>query len=292
MSNGYMTLFGAHRSRGARALLGATVALLALFLVSSGALGARGTRVAKRSYGYPYRNAPDCPEFGPSSRGCVLDRWSFYQGQCTSWVAYRLNQRSKLPFKNDFKGQHFGSATNWGNAARRARIAVNGTPAVGAVAWYSYGHVAYVEQVSPTVVVSEMNFDYHNGFRRIKIRPGKHWPTGFIHFKDLKTAAPDAPEPSQDAPAPTSPADTPPPTNTSPPSSSPPTSGPSNRLSNDGRLLASKNEYLRSADGRYRFVMQQDSNLVLYGPSGRALWPPTRLAAERRKLECRGTATL
>lgn len=47
---------------------------------------------------------------------------------------------------------------------------------------------------------------------------------------------------------------------------------PSNRLSNDERLLAADEQALRSADGRYRFVMQRDGNLVLYGPSGRALW--------------------
>jgi lysophospholipase L1-like esterase len=45
----------------------------------------------------------------------------------------------------------------------------------------------------------------------------------------------------------------------------------SDRLSNDGRLQAD-NAFLLSADGRYRFVMQRDGNLVLYGPSGGALW--------------------
>lgn len=29
---------------------------------------------------------------------------------------------------------------------------------------------------------------------------------------------------------------------------------------------------VRSSDGRYRFVMQGDGNLVLYGPSGQATW--------------------
>lgn len=33
-----------------------------------------------------------------------------------------------------------------------------------------------------------------------------------------------------------------------------------------------RNMEVRSSDGRYRFVMQGDGNLVLYGPSGRALW--------------------
>jgi hypothetical protein len=34
--------------------------------------------------------------------------------------------------------------------------------------------------------------------------------------------------------------------------------------------------YLRSSDGRYSFWLQGDGNLVLYGPSGRALWATNR----------------
>jgi len=36
---------------------------------------------------------------------------------------------------------------------------------------------------------------------------------------------------------------------------------------------------IRSADGRYRFVLQHDGNLVLYGPAGKALWS-TRTAGK------------
>lgn len=74
-----------------------------------------------------------------------------------------------------------------------------------------------------------------------------------------KPVAPKAPPPPPPPPPTTKPAPKPAPTV-------------SNILKNDARLVASKNQYLRSPDGRYRFVMQQDSNLVLYGPSGRALW--------------------
>ena len=44
------------------------------------------------------------------------DQWDFYQGQCTSWVAYRLNQLNGIAF----------------------------TPALGSIAWYLSGHVKYV----------------------------------------------------------------------------------------------------------------------------------------------------
>jgi hypothetical protein len=75
------------------------------------------------------------------------------------------------------------------------------------------------------------------------------------------------------SPAPIGPSTSPaPPTSpTTAPTAPTPTATVPDRLSNGGTLVASKNQYIRSADGRYRFVMQQDGNLVLYGPSG-PLW--------------------
>jgi surface antigen len=59
---------------------------------------------------------------------------------------------------------------------------------LGSVAWYQYGHVAYVEKVisSTSVVISEMNFDNSNGFRveTITNTTNGHWPTAFIHIAD------------------------------------------------------------------------------------------------------------
>lgn len=63
-----------------------------------------------------------------------------------------------------------------------------------------------------------------------------------------------------------------PPLGPPPPRPAPSPSTVSDRFSNDARLPAASEAFLRSADGRYRFVMQRDGNLVLYGPSGRALW--------------------
>jgi surface antigen len=62
-------------------------------------------------------------------------------------------------------------------------------PAVGSVAWYSsgqFGHVAYVERVnSPTsIVISEMNYDFGNGFWVHTITTSSGWPTAFIHIHD------------------------------------------------------------------------------------------------------------
>ncbi len=168
-----------------------------LVIAPSGALASPGTQEANRDYGYPYPNAPDCSEVG-SDNGCVIDSWRFYQGQCTSWVAYRLNQRSGVPFSNSYTGRQWGNASNWGNAARAAGIPVNLTPAVGAVVWYQSNHVGYVEEVrgDGSVVMSEMNRDTHNGFNpRTVISPGNRWPTGFIHIRDLAPVTDTGPAP-------------------------------------------------------------------------------------------------
>lgn len=161
----------------------ATIGCWMLFVGPAAAL--TGPQVANQQYGYPYPNSPDCDEYG--SGGCVVDQWAFYQGQCTSWTAFRLSQMNGFAFNNYYGGAgRWGDASSWGTHARGLGIAVDGNPAVGAVAWYSSGHVGYVEQVnSPTsVVISEMNYDLHNGFRLYTISPGNRWPSGFIHIRD------------------------------------------------------------------------------------------------------------
>lgn len=72
----------------------------------------------------------------------------------------------------------------------------------------------------------------------------------------------------------------------------PPPTGPSDRLSNDGRLVAASSDFLRSADGRYRFVMQSDSNLVLYGPSGPAIWSTNTVGRGANHLRMQGDGNL
>ena len=59
-------------------------------------VGVFGTHAAA-GYGYPYPAAPDCNE-GSLGAGCVGDSRGLLQGQCTSWVAYRLAMRRKSPW--------------------------------------------------------------------------------------------------------------------------------------------------------------------------------------------------
>lgn len=154
-----------------------------------------GPRTAWLEYGYPHPGAPDCNE-GSGPGVCRRDVYGFWQGQCTSWVAHRLNRVGGLPFvQNRWRGIHWGNAGTWGATARARGIPVDSRPAVGAVAWYgrSPGHVAYVEQVNGdgSVLVSEMNVDNHNAFRfRVVQRGTRDWPTGFIHLADVPAATP------------------------------------------------------------------------------------------------------
>jgi hypothetical protein len=116
-----------------------------------------------------------------------------------------LNQLTGAGFTDTYKlpkGQTWGDAVHWKAAAQAVGIAVNSTPAAGSVAWYSSDHVAVVEHVnSPTsIVISEMNTDYHNGFAVHTVTTssktttaGSGWPTAFIHIKDVPQTLPAQP---------------------------------------------------------------------------------------------------
>ena len=160
---------------------------------------------------YPYRhdNSPVQDEykclryqygFITSGTGDI-DPWSFYGGECTSYVAFRLNQAG-IPFHNWYGGLRWSHAKLWNGAADRVTGAsVSTHPAVGSVAQWTdgdYGHVAYVEQVNSdgSIVVSDMNADGNCGLReRVTLTkpPGWNstsgdpnrtiWPHNFIHFE-------------------------------------------------------------------------------------------------------------
>lgn len=112
---------------------------------------------------------------------------------CTAYVAYRLRQNGSpqpwSPLRN---------AVNWKADAQSAGFRVDGTPAVGSIAWWGseraggLGHVAYVESVTSTsIIVSEDAYFPNkygtNGYdARESISSGTSaWPDGFLHIKDL-----------------------------------------------------------------------------------------------------------
>jgi surface antigen len=150
--------------------------------------GRAGTRAAAKYYSYPYPHPPACTDGG----ACVADKWAFYRGQCTSWVAFRLNELNGIAFTNYYGGAgRWGDAVHWKKQATELKITVNTTPSPGAVAWYAStkpapdGHVAYVEAVNSktSFIMSEMNYDADNGFWVHTITKSTgDWPTAFIHF--------------------------------------------------------------------------------------------------------------
>lgn len=125
--------------------------------------------------------------------------WDMYSGvNCTNYVAYRMVRAGGSATRPAELRPGKGNATYWGTSFGSI---TNGSPAVGAIAWWrantpgagSAGHVAYVEQVvSPTeIVVSESNYGSEFDWRRI--RSDGPWPSGFIHYRDAAVANTAAP---------------------------------------------------------------------------------------------------
>jgi hypothetical protein len=97
--------------------------------------GTTGPYYANYYYGYPYSNPPVCQANGTN---CVKDQWKFFEGQCTSWVAYRLSRLNRISFSDTYRlpaGNPpvtvWGNASQWKTAANAIGIKVDGTPALG-----------------------------------------------------------------------------------------------------------------------------------------------------------------
>jgi surface antigen len=117
-------------------------------------------------------------------RDSLIDPWRFYNRECTSFVAWRMNSANHVDFNNFMGGGHFGNAGNWDDNARALGYPVNSVPARGAIAESdSQGHVAWVAEVGDgTVTIEDYNFS----------APGEYGtrtvPTStyvYIHINDL-----------------------------------------------------------------------------------------------------------
>jgi surface antigen len=127
---------------------------------------------------YPYKNAH------PSG----VDKWGFYVRQCTSFVAWRLNDMG-VKFQNRMKGGHFSNAENWDDNARKLGYRVDKTAEAGAVAQWDagayghsrFGHVAIVKSVKgDQITIEEYNMKpYRYSTRTISASKVSH----YIHFK-------------------------------------------------------------------------------------------------------------
>jgi surface antigen len=159
--------------------------LLALLALVAGLLSFGVAQPAHATVGqndYPSNLAGAAPD-------ALVDPWGFYNRECTSFIAWRLNNDNHLAFSNGMGGGgSFGNASNWKARAQALGYAVDSSPKVGSVAWWSSGHVGYVRQLGTNQVLVE---DYNWGFS-YNYNPG-HWVNNsdvqFIHFKDLPTGS-------------------------------------------------------------------------------------------------------
>lgn len=132
----------------------------------------------------------------------VIDRWNFYNRECTSFAAWRLNSANGVGFTNQYLNprcndgtesqNRWGHAKHWGCAARTVGIRVDNTPAVGSIWWSNagtYGHVAWVADVNGTqVTIEEYNYGYTGNYGT-RVLPASS-ATGYIHIKDIPVPDP------------------------------------------------------------------------------------------------------
>ncbi|RYP11780.1 hypothetical protein DL767_010705 [Monosporascus sp. MG133] len=105
----------------------------------------------------------DYPYKGKCNVGSDADRWNYFKCQCTSFVAWRINERLGIKFHNRYLGAHWGDAKTWDDAARQTGVKVDNNPVPGSVAVRNkgtWGHVAWVTAVSgDTVTIEEYNWN-------------------------------------------------------------------------------------------------------------------------------------
>jgi len=129
-----------------------------------------------------------------AAQDSLVDPWNFYNRECTSFVAWRLNHDRGIPFHNWYLGHHWGDAAIWKAAALDSGVLVDGVPRLGSIAWWakgspgsSRGHVAWVIGVtSSAITIEEYNYLSRGRYdQRTIARTSDKWPSGFIHLGDL-----------------------------------------------------------------------------------------------------------
>ncbi len=166
-----------------RSRIGVAVVLAMFASVLSVVVGPKPAEATPGVDDYPYASSSACPS-------CQADPWSFYKRECTSFVAWRLNNDNGLAFSNNMGGGHFGNAGEWKDNAVALGYTYNSTPAVGAVAWWdasdapSVGHVAWVRSISGNnVTIEEYNWNSSHSYNVRTIAANN--PTGYLHLKDM-----------------------------------------------------------------------------------------------------------
>lgn len=119
-----------------------------------------------------------------AEKDSIIDPWRFYNRECTSFVAWRMNSANKVAFNNFMGGGRFGNAYNWDDNARALGYRVDSVPSRGAIAESDrYGHVAWVAAVGDGVVTIE-DYNYSTpGVYDVRTVPTSTYI--YIHIRDL-----------------------------------------------------------------------------------------------------------
>lgn len=134
--------------------------------------------MAERGDDYPYRNTPENQ----------IDRWRMFTKQCTSFVAWRLEQDGFNLNDHGLQGINLNHAYLWGRNAANRGYRVDKTPVPGSIAYSDRakpsdsGHVAYVEAVDGDRIFIEEYNAYPKYYAYQGRWTSKNSFTGFIHF--------------------------------------------------------------------------------------------------------------
>lgn len=148
---------------------------------------------------YPYPAESACH----ANNECDGDAWNFCEDNCTSWVAWKVNQAqgytnlnlpaNNYPFYNGMTSPALSHAKNWDTRLANVGYTVNNSPEPGCIAQWDettsnpYGHVAYVHSVSSigTVTISEYNHSVACEYTTRTIASSStQYPDNFIHILD------------------------------------------------------------------------------------------------------------
>jgi surface antigen len=120
------------------------------------------------------------PNQATDTQGGGLSPLGYYYRECVDFVAWRLNRdagSSSAPFRWTWNNltPGGGNASSWASAWKSHGWATGNTPVVGAVAWFSYNHVAYVQSVpgDGTVVLEEYNWVGSHAYHKRTVSTGE-----------------------------------------------------------------------------------------------------------------------
>jgi surface antigen len=113
------------------------------------------------------------------SQGGGLSPLGYYNRECVDFVAWRLNRdagSTSAPWRWTWSTltPGGGNASSWSSAWSNHGWATSTTPVVGAVAWFNYNHVAYVQSIGSdgSVMLEEYNWNGSHAYHTRTVAAG------------------------------------------------------------------------------------------------------------------------